>query len=413
MTLTIGRASLPDPTDVTIDGDDVTFKVHLGATSVTQMKALRQQVAGIANNPDEDVVPVTSSLDSTLDGFYRVTGVSIPSHAVTYVSGFVPPVSIGLRRVGGGYSNPTFECVRATPVTRTNAHSFTASSLLVVPGDGTTYTFDAPDYSFAAFGTRPSADGVTLAVASSSYDWFRFDVAPSDYYKACCKIEVEYGGTWYPVVGQQIPKSTRFRIGNELVRFTSGDATDEATFEMWNGSSWSSFEVSFYDSGSNKRRIGRYTPGMDGWSTTARDIPVTIVRNGPEQAAVRMSTWDDQVTFSVGRGDLHLTMHWSTRGSDWVGNVSYGLAMTTNTAGTSRTGGIEINAGTYRPLFIMAEARTADTANGRIRASSGASSGTLFIGALIGASPGTFGTYSALSNQMVAGTSWRQRVVPR
>lgn len=413
MSLTIGRATLADQADVTVDGDTLTVRVLLGASSVTQMKVLRQQIAGLAGNPDEDVFPVISTLDSTLDGFYRVTGVSIPSHAVTYVSGFVPPATITLQRVGGGYSNPTFECVRATPVTRTNAHSFTGSSLIVVPGDGTTYTFDVPDYSFAAYDTRASADGVTLNVSTSTYNWYRFDVAPADFYKACCKLEIEYDGTWYPVVGQQIPKSTRFRIGNELVRFTSGDSTNEATFEMWNGSAWTSHEVSFYDSGSNKRKIGRFTPGMDGWSTTARDIPVTIVRNGPEMAAVRMGTWDDQVTFSLGRGDLHMTMHWSTRGSDWVGNVSYGLAMTTNTGGTSRTGGIEINAGTYRPLFIMAEARTADTANGRIRATSGASSGTLCIGALIGGSPTAFGTYSQLSTQMMSGTSWRQRVVPR
>lgn len=413
MSLTIGRATLADPDDVKVSGDQVTLELELDAGNVAEMKAIRQQVSGLVGNPDEDVFPLTWSEDPSFDGFYRVTGVNLGSSPLMLTNAYLPPGSVALQRVGG-YSNPTFECVRSTPVTRTNAHSFTGTSLIVVPGTGTSYTFDVPDYSFAAYDTRASADGVTLNVSTSTYNWYRFDVAPDEFYSACCKIEIEYDGTWYPVVGQQIPRSTRFRIGNELVRFTSGDSTDEATFEMWNGSSWSSFEVSFYDSSSNKRKIGRYTPGMDGWSTTARDIPVTIVRNGPEQVAVRMATWDDQVTFSLGRGDLHMTIHWSTRGSaDWVGNVSYGLAMTTNTAGTSRTGGIEINAGTYRPLFIMAEARTADTTNGRIQASSGASFGTMCIGALIGASPSAFGTYAQLSAQMMAGTSWRQRVVPR
>ena len=419
MTLTIGRASLPDQADVIIDGDDVTFRVLLGASSVTQMKALRQQVAGIANNPDEEVVPVTSTLDSTLDGFYRVKSVSIPSHAVTYVSGFVPPVTISLQRIGGGYGNPTFEVVGST-VTRTNAHGLTGTAYVHVPGTGTSVTYDVSSLGgLASSDTRPTADGVSMRVEARAITGttgtYRFEVAAADFYKAGCKIEVEYGGVWYPAVGLQIPRSTRFRIGNELVRFTSGNGSTEATFEVWNGSAWSSQNVSFYDVSGNVKRIGRNAPGTVGWSPDI-DLPVTVLRNSPECVTIRQSSWSDQITFSLRRGDLHMSIHWSTA-SSFTGNTRFGLAMTSGVAGTARSGGVQQTAlvSGVALFLVTAEANTGyvDTGNTRVRQQNATTKATMFIGALIGASPTTLGTYTAIGQEMMGGVNWRQRVVPR
>ena len=80
MTLTIGRCGL----DVTHDdvqslddtGTEVRISGWLKASSLADAKVLRQQLLGHVNNPDEPVVPVTWSTDSTLDGYYRVNSAS-------------------------------------------------------------------------------------------------------------------------------------------------------------------------------------------------------------------------------------------------------------------------------------------------------------------------------------------------
>lgn len=425
MSLTVGRAQLGDVAIVKSSGDQLDVQVDLDAGSGDEMKAIRQQLVGLAANPDEEVVPVVWSEDSDVDGFYTVRSVTVPSTPVMLDAGFIPDLQVSLQRVAGGYANPTFE-VYATNVSRTNAHGVTGTPLLAVPGDGTSLTFDLTGFTYlGTWDSRPTADGVEMFVTSGgdpNGKAYRFDVEPADFYKGCCSIELEYGGSWYPVVGRQIPHATRFRISNQIVRFTSGDASNEATFEVWDGASWVSQEVSFYDNalGGTVHRMGRHSPGMVGWTATARDIPVTVLRNSPEHVTIRQSTFSDSLTFTLKRGDTHMAIHWTVPTSGWQGSQRYGLALTTAAGGTARTGGVQgpfvggSGAGASL-LFITAEANTGyvDTANTRVRQNPFVYSATMFIGGIVGAAPTTFNTYNQVTMQMMAGLTWRQQVVPR
>ncbi len=77
MSFTIGRFTAPsEPTSVDIDGNTVTFGFHVipAAATVAALQPLRQQMLGLVENRDEEVVPVVWSADDSFDGFYRVVG---------------------------------------------------------------------------------------------------------------------------------------------------------------------------------------------------------------------------------------------------------------------------------------------------------------------------------------------------
>jgi hypothetical protein len=250
---------------------------------------------------------------------------------------------------------------------------------------------------------------LVLSVGNPNGKSYRFDIAPADYYKATCMIELEFGGAWYVVTGRQIPRSTRIRMSNGLLRFTTGNSSTEATLEAWNGSQWVSSDISLTWAGTTTlRRIGRYTPGS--FSSSARDIQVTVLRNSPEQITARMSTFSDQLTFSMLRGSRHFTADWSmSLNADIVG-----IGLTNGAAGTAITGGVIKTANTNLvfPIFAGAAARTADTTNTRTRNTTGALSDTLFAGFTI-VGDTYLNTDSAIVQQMMSGVNWRQRVVAR
>ena len=412
MSLKIGRATFEDPRAVTVQGDTVTFSLDLLGTSLADLQAIRQQLLGLDENDDEAIVPVTWSEDSAFDGFYEVLSVDVPTSDAQLLDFYITNCRVALERVAG-YSNPTFEAV-ATNVTRTNSHAMSGAALLYLPGS-VTYDIDGLS-GIAASDTRAAADGTTVTVLTAgdpNGKSYRFDVAAADYYKAACSIEVEYSGTWYPVVGRQIPRATRFRISNGIVRLTSASSGTGATFEIWNGSAWVSWNVSLTDGSNLPYALGRTTPSMNP-GLSARDIPVTVLRNSPEQVTVRQTTFSDSITFTLQRGHRHLTIHW-TVATNVTGTASVGVGLSgAGTGGTATTGGIYTTTGSSSTQVIFANTATVtnDTANTRTRNTTGALSGTMFIGGFVGGGTG-LNTITNTVLQMMSGVNWRQRVVAR
>lgn len=410
MSLTIGRTVLADPDDVKVNGDDVSFTVELDTTTVADMRAKRQRLANLVGNSDEEVVPVIWSEDAAFDGFYVPVSLSLPSQAVMLSNGYIPPVTVALRRLGGGYANPTFE-VTATNVTRTNGHALTNLAPVFIPSDTVTYDIDGFG-SVALSNSRPTADGVTMQVlecGNPNGRSYRFDVAPADYYRATCVIEVEIDGAWQIVTGRQVPRATRFRMSNGMIRLTSASASVGSTVEAWNGSAWVSFGVSFY-SGSTARAIGRFTPGSFGGS--ARDIPVSVLRNTPEQITLRQATFSDQVTFSMLRGARHFAAHW-TVSNNVTGPDQIGVGLTTAAGGFVLDAGVQSATTSLASLiFATAAAETADTVNTRTRNTVAALSDTIFVGYQLSGDT-DLNTALSVQRQMMSGVNWRQRVVSR
>jgi hypothetical protein len=413
VTLLIGRTVLDDPDEVKVSGDEITFVADLLCSSPVEMQVKRQQLANLVGNKDEEVIPLVWSDDPTFNGFYRVKSVNLGSHPVMLTTGYVPPATISLQRIGGGYANPTFEVI-GTSIVRTNGHgaSLGLTPSLFIP-DSVTYDLDGFS-SVATSDTRPAADGATvqiLATGDPNGRSYRFDVSPESYYQASCLVEVEVGGVWFPVVGRQAPRSVRWRISNGVVRITSASSGAGATFEAWTGSAWVSQGISLLETGITPRPIGRWTPGLG--AGASRDIPVTVLRNSPETVSLRQSTFSDQVTYSLIRGDRHMTMHWSVSSTATL-PTRVGVGMTAGVAGTDPGNRVVANSGpsSVRMMFATAAADTTDTTNTRVRNTTDAYSDTLFAGAVV---PPATGLNSDLQVflQMMCGVTWRQRVVAR
>jgi hypothetical protein len=422
VTLTVGRCQLGNSVDISTlsrSGNQVTLAGTFFPTvdgDTAQSDAVRQQLNGMLGNADEMAFPVTFTVDPRIDGFYQVTGADIserPSSPTTGAFGY----SLQLQRIGGGFGNPTFE-VSCTNVTRTNAHGIPGAPLVIVPGDGSSLTYDITGFgSIGSFDTRATADGIgvyLMSVGDPNGRAYRFDVTPADYYRATCSIETLFGSTWFPVIGRQIPLSYQWRISNGLVRFTSGTAGTQATMELWNGSAWASWPIGYWD-GSGVRKIGRTAPGY----TNERAIAVTVLRNSPEQVVIRQQAFDGVVTWTIARGARHATISWSVA-NNTLGPYSFGVGLVTGQAGTaiSGTAAVHTTAGVSatQALFACAGATTAggvDTANTRIRNTAAALTGAVFAGGVVTPPPSGINALSAQAAQMLAGLNCRQRAIAR
>lgn len=363
MSVTIGRAALNDLYDLRVRGNRVSFRTDIEGTDANHMKALRQQLAGLVGNRDEEVVPFAWSEDASLDGFYRVVGVDVPSTDVTLVNGYVPEVQVELEALPG-YANPWFE-VTFQAVARTNGHGVTApDGTIGFPVD----TTDVYNYEWGVLAPSSSttvADGsireatVTAPQALSSA---RFATTPAAFYVGGCQIEVKYGSTWYPVVGRQIPRNTVWRISNGKTRLTSANGATAGTLEVWDtvALAWQSTNVK------HQQALGASGIGLGDGS---KQPAVTILRNSPEQVVVQATgplttgaTNHLKVAYSLGRGAGHISCSWTCSTA-----IEFGPSAASVTAMTSTSRGLyqtTADASGNRLWLSSAQSFTASTVNG-------------------------------------------------
>jgi hypothetical protein len=427
MSMTLGRTVIDDPDDVKVSGDSLTLTVEMNASSAAEMKAKRQQLSGLVGNRDEEAFPLTWTDDSTFDGFYRVTGLSIPSSIVMLTTGYVPPAQISLTRVGG-YANPWFELTTQS-VVRTNGHGITTPSTIIATGPAQPVSSDNvvdlyPDLGSATTSPiRNTSDGYELRCfrdpAPQSLTSVRFVARPEWFYKGAATLEVQYGtSTWYPVVGTQLydhgattpggSPISAWRLSNGIVRMTSTtgfSSSATGTFEVWdNGAGAWETQPAFGFSGQGG-------PGNVGPRAIIK-APV-VVRNGPEQVIVRVQSSRLSETWSIQRGAHFVTCDLYDPAA--AGGSKIGL---TGVAGTAITGGVREtsnNATGNRMVFACvagAIARSADTANTAVQPSSAATSQTFMVGVELAGSGAATGNAAAdLVDQFVGAVAWRQRIV--
>jgi len=379
MTLTIGRCGL----DVTHDnvqsiddsGDRVQIQGWLYTSSLADAKVLRQQLLGHVNNPDEPVVPVTWSSDSSLDGFYRVTGASVGAqHEQRNYDNFIFPFSVDLERVDGTGMSALAECNQVVAL-RTNPHGITTGSWLPLP-----WLQDVGIDSFIRNGTTSVyMSGTVARSGENSGLWMSSDSTPSifpgtgfsqillpasSWYTGGCRVEV--GSSFRYAVGRQIVRDlTNWRISNGLVRVIANASAGAQIDVQWhNGTSWSStksFAVTLSGSA--------YT------TYTAAPTSMHILRNSPERVTIRVvSAGTVFIDLSIRRGSRIVEVNATE--STGINASSWGVKRTSTEASTALTGGIRAtsNDGDTNRFVLSgagSNAITTDLVNGRMYVSGG------------------------------------------
>lgn len=338
MTVTIGRAALNDLYDLSVRGDRMSFLVDIDFDDVHEMKAVRQQLAGLVGNIDDPVIPFAWSEDSSLDGYYRPVSVAVGSSEVMLSSGFVPEVQVELERVSS-FGNPWFE-VTAQSVERVNTWSVSGPSgvfaAFQAPSADVEFELDTPVRALAAPSsvTLDTGDAMKIykATAPMALTSFRFSCSPAKFYAGSCVIEQKLGSSWYPVVGRQvrIAAGTPWRLSNGLVRITSVDGATGSKVEVFNGTQWESQSIQHcYNSGPTLVRGGYIGQAPRAGST----VSVAILRNASEQVVVRLAGSDEVITWSIQRGAFHVVLRANP-------TANAGLVYSSDTGMSSFTGGL-------------------------------------------------------------------------
>lgn len=378
MTLMLGRFTTPDEPDggsVRMRGDELQFESVLSASTFDEFQARLQQLRGLVDNGDENVFPFTWSEDPNMDGYYTDVDVDVRD-SETMLATFNVPFSVRMRRIGG-YSAPQFEWI-VQQLLRTNPHGI-AVGTGTQPGGVWAVPSSAVELSTGPGGgagnfSRTSADGALTCVNTNSsvgtVNLASFYLPPANRYDGAAKIEVSYGGTFFPIVGSQIPANAVWRLSNGLIRVSLSGAS--LAVEPFDGTQWDPAGLF---------RIGGTTPGLATIIGTPR-----VLRNSPELVVLRCSvrlatglTWGVQtLDLALFAGHRHIEGRlYSTAQATWY------VEPVVATASTALTGGLRstaTDANTNRFLLAGAAAQTNDLAIGRLRNTAAANALDFMVG---------------------------------
>jgi hypothetical protein len=315
MTLTIGRASgLRPEKAVRFAGDGLDIRGTIIGANTAEMQARRQQILGLVDNDDELVVPVTFEADTNLDGYYRVRSARVEPLGV--IDSATARFDVSLERVAG-YRNPLIELIFTGVEIPGVASGF--ATPLIWP-----QTWQQSDTNQTPANSRTTETGVVWYGSNlpgpSSY---AFNTPPANYYDASVRLEGLYGATWYPMTGTQgLSAAASLRLNNGLVRFTM-TAGAQLVLEVFTGGAWRALSTNF--------RL------VQASNTLTVPSQVRIVRNGPEQATIRVQLSRPLTTASAGSTVLDVTLRRGFVHVDMVatlGQSTFSYEAVTNTAST-------------------------------------------------------------------------------
>lgn len=394
MTLKLGRAGtgppIPQVDTWAANGDRVTVSTLFAAANQTEAQVLRQQLLGLADNPDEPVVPVVWSDNPRVDGFYRVLSAATPL-GPGEATAAMPNVSftVELERLLG-YAYPQIESLLEGSVAA-NDHSKTTSTSPAwhsVP-------VSAWGHSKMALGSVPAtreAEGSdVLFIPGIAYGTtVSYWLAPADWYKASATLLVGAPLTapsgappstalmnstisaMFAASGRQIAASpSGWCVSNGVVRVAMAQGYLMVQAYDPDSNAWGTATAFIVQS---SETTGSAYTSFDGDATWPFNIKqVTVVRNSPAEVVLRLSGLrsptstiggTDMVTcdLSLRRGSRAVRMllfapnvlHWRTR-------------FNTTTASTAVTGGIRSNANDAdgnRWAIFSSKTATADTTLG-------------------------------------------------
>lgn len=408
MSFTIGRASLPvDPSSARWSGDQLTITGWISPTTANDTNhayALRQQLLGLVNNPDEQVFPCTFSVDPNWDGYYYVNSVNIAGDpGLMEIQGRMP-YTITLTRLANGFSRPQIEYLTLGAL-RTNVHGIaTPVGIMAARSRPATYDNETAPLWTTSFTTDDGTVGVYAAAVPFAAATGRTFTKPADYYTAMCGIEIKYGSNWYRIVGRQLPPTpgTNWRLTNGYTRVypTNVSGTGRFTVERYNGASWVGREFS----------TTATTTAQFSTSDTNGPLTIQVLNNAPEFVSLRTFYANSTFDFTLRSASPFLEL--AIGGTN---TVQYGIKSSAVVACTAFTGGIRATANDangLRPLISCPVATTTDLVNGIIYLSVSSATAAFQISPDY-LTPGAYGTDTTHRDLFFAMRSERQSVVVR
>ena len=379
MTLQIGRLTgLLEPLQVQLTGNDVQLQGFCKPASAAAGQVLREQLLGYSDNPDEPVIPIISTVDSRLNGFYRVSQIDIPVTPVFERSGYfdyaMKAVQTSARQTAG------YESI-LTGALMANDHGINAAT--AQPGHG----FPTSAWEYYNPGglsrlTRTSATGVLYynLMGGSLYKGLaRFSTLATDFYVGGCRVTDTTDN--HVCVGTR-ESPTNWLIDNGLVQMGLANFTELFHTTFFDGVRWTvatgvnenagDFSAWFVSStGGGTMRFSGYLSGTN--------LGVKIIRNSPEEVIVRWpALWQNglawgpsYIDFRIRRGSYDVWCYLSSMTSDTY-TVGEGLGYPGAIAGTALTGGIratnnDTHYGTNgRVVLCSSKTMTKDLVNFRI-----------------------------------------------
>lgn len=368
---------------VSVAGRDWTSR-HTAA----EVRAIHDNV----NQLLDRTVPVLWDRKTQHNGFYRVTGAS---SVLTDVGGgdlVISDWQLTLERIG---SSRDVEIESRVP---------TIPRLDELTGTQTPSYWHAPAVGFTSYWTgstvpagsvsRVSSDGtVTVHTGIPTSVAPRWTVPVESYLLGSSRILLD----GIRRVGTHTPPHTSWELHNGLVR-VAGAASGAVTVSAWDSGVWASAK-------------GYQFTATSALTTTPE---VSILRNDPEECAVRLS-----YATAVGRVTVDLSLR---RGSRFVTGVvkrhsaaTLGVVRTAAEAATAVTGGLYATAADADGnRFVMGSTRTVTAATGTAAISKASvTSFDFFLGHEFGATPATGDAFADLLAQYIASSGERVRVVRR
>lgn len=303
-TLYLGRVAAPvstakfwGPQGWDASGDNVSIRGAIACDSPTEATVIRNQLLGLANNVDETFIPVRWTADPSIDGYYRVTGVSVPMHGSSLAHGRFD-FTVNLTRVGS-YGSPHLETIYLNAL-RTNAVSVTA------------FAFDIalPTAADAVLGYIPTANMYPVSAATGNVDVssltglddpfgyaLEYHVPPADWYDGAATLYLsttpaDQAGpgdidTFPVVTGRQIPNNPGgWVLSNGIIQLWTDLATSELRMQGWDGTRWRA-------SGVNDTGTKRFIVVPQAGSPAATSIPtwrtMRVLRNSPAEVVIRLT----------------------------------------------------------------------------------------------------------------------------
>ena len=309
----LGRSGLQTWSE---DGGSVRINGTIRESTAAGFSVALAQINGILNNVDEaSGVPVVPSADSSLAGFFRVTGGGVDVTPESYRS-YWANYTLELEAVSGRYS-PLIES-RLVGALRTNSHSIVVGSTVpwwATPDDATMDFLGLGSGGAAATTASRVSDTGTLSVQYTTAGTlflngsFSFACSPADYYDGAAAVEVYDGTSWRKLVGREIGSATAasatgWRINNGLVRVTYGGAAGTFTVQHYVGGSWITAKT---------YRIFTTAGATVGSAVSGATTTATVLRNSPECVTIRIGM--EYTTTYRSPIYLDLTLR---RGAMWV-----------------------------------------------------------------------------------------------
>lgn len=265
-------------------GSSITLEGGTAYADLEQSLALRQQLLGYVDSPDEEFVPVVWDEYPAFNGYYRVTGASVDGKPGQAAVGKVM-FSCDLERVQGSAAALIELTLLGTK--RQDATGWSAP----------TPTYGLPEAAQSALETyidagltsrngayiemtRSGEQGDVLVCASSfgksTVDYY---IDPARYYDAAATLRVGETPELRVAVGRQIanrPDAWSLSNGILEVRPVVGD-TLTLQFRMWSDDDWSPWETAEFQQGVSHQGL-----------PAAHSI--TVLRNSPESVTIRLLT---------------------------------------------------------------------------------------------------------------------------